>query len=196
MKGVDGTSFCGGSICPLADWYFILETWMSNCLYKIWNIKPLMSACLYFLGTCISKKNSSVIFIYSNWGLLGGVVKTNYSWSIRLTRLHSKAAALCSSRWRKQWLHLLLLKIFGENLRQSEVRVVAVPDDEVGGDGAPAAVADDMFWIFFRIAFLKKMGLLSLVFLLFWVSKKMWSRTHKKYSELWVEIFFQLGIRQ
>lgn len=39
-----------------------------------------------------------------------------------LTLLHSKAAAECSSRWRKQWLHLLLLKMFGENLRQSAVR--------------------------------------------------------------------------
>lgn len=112
--------------------------------------------------------------------MLGGVVKTNYSWSIRLTRLHSKAAALCSSRWRKQWLHLLLLKIFGENLRQSEVRVVAVPDDEVGGDGAPAAVADDMFWIFFRIAFLKKMGLLSLgVFVVLGIQKNVKSNPQK-----------------
>lgn len=39
-----------------------------------------------------------------------------------LTRLHSNAAALCSSRWRKQCVHLLLLKMFGENLRQSAVR--------------------------------------------------------------------------
>lgn len=60
---------------------------------------------------------------------------------VSLTLLHSKAAALCSSRWRKQWLHLLLLKIFGENLRQSEVRVV-VDVVVVGGD--VAAAVDDM----------------------------------------------------
>ena len=40
-----------------------------------------------------------------------------------LTRLHSRAAALCSSRWRKQCVHLLLLKMFGENLRHSMLRL-------------------------------------------------------------------------
>jgi len=44
----------------------------------------------------------------------------------KLTLLHSKAAAECSSRWRKQWLHLLLLKMFGVNLRQSAVRAFVV----------------------------------------------------------------------
>lgn len=44
----------------------------------------------------------------------------------RLTLLHSKAAAECSSRCRKQWLHLLLLKMFGVNLRQSAVREFVV----------------------------------------------------------------------
>lgn len=52
-----------------------------------------------------------------------------------LTLLHSKAAALCSSLWRKQWLHLLLLNIFGENLRQSAVR----PTLAVGGGVAASA---------------------------------------------------------
>lgn len=43
-----------------------------------------------------------------------------------LTRLHSSAAALCSSRWRKQCVHLLLLKMFGENLRHSTFRLPIV----------------------------------------------------------------------
>lgn len=44
----------------------------------------------------------------------------------KLTRLHSNAAALCSSRWRKQCVHLLLLKMFGENLRHSKLRLPIV----------------------------------------------------------------------
>jgi len=62
----------------------------------------------------------------------------------KLTLLHSKAAAECSSRWRKQWLHLLLLKMFGVNLRQSAVRAfVAAAAVGVGGadfEGAAGTV--------------------------------------------------------
>lgn len=37
-----------------------------------------------------------------------------------LTRLDSKASALCSSFCRKQLVHLLLLKMFGANFLQSD----------------------------------------------------------------------------
>lgn len=76
------------------------------------------------------------------------IYKTNNNMKKELTRLHSNAAALCSSRWRKQCVHLLLLKMFGENLRQSAVREPIITELNwrqfrfkiMSGDGFPFSI--------------------------------------------------------